>query len=73
MKDNYTEEQIERIVRMADWYNKTPDDIRNYLDEYYTSNFEQAMDSINESLSEREDEMNAEGEIMDNDNYDNWF
>ena len=73
MKNNYTEEQIERIVRMADWYNKTPDDIRNYLDEYYTSNFEQAMDSINESLSEREDEMNAEGEIMDNDNYDNWF
>lgn len=73
MKDNYTEDQIERIVRMADWYNKTPDDIRNYLDEYYTSNFEQAMDSINESLSEREDEMNAEGEIMDNDNYDNWF
>lgn len=65
MKDNYTPDQIEEIIKVAQKWDSTPERVRQYLDEYYDETFEQAIDSVRDSLALRRDEMIAEGEMDD--------
>ena len=64
MKDNYSNEQVSKIIYLADRYNKTPDQIRNMLDAYWDGNFDSAIDSLHESLQLFEDEMVAESQMI---------
>jgi len=72
MEDNYTEEQIKKIVNVASYYGKDVERIRTMLDEYWDGQFETALDSVSESLqtSKEDHEYDAYLDEMSSDGYD---
>lgn len=51
MRD-YTDAQVEKIVELAEKWQKTPDYIRDYLNRIYDSNFYDDLAWIDEILNE---------------------